>query len=91
VTANQTKREVTMQLSLEPLDGLREHGSPFHVAYAYKVLGLPDGRGAHIRNLDYPRELWSILRFRDDVPEEKPTGNYLSAEDALAVLQEEYT
>jgi hypothetical protein len=79
-----------MQLRLEPTDGLRQHGRPLDVVYAYNVCGLPDGHAARIQNLDYPRDLWSILRSRNGQYEDNPTGNYLSAEDALAVLQDEY-
>jgi hypothetical protein len=79
-----------VQLSLEPLNGLRINEDPsFAVVYDYKVVGLPAGHGARIQNLDYPRNLWSIVRSRDGV-EEEGMGSYLSAEDALAVLQEEY-
>lgn len=72
------------QLSLEPKNGAGQHGCPLEVIYTYEVRGLPDGHGAWIQNLDYPRSLWSILRFRNGVPEDNPTGNYRSAEDALA-------
>ena len=80
-----------MQLSLEPMDGLRQHGdTSFEVVYTYTVRGLPSGHGAWIQNLDYPRNLWSVQRFRRDVPEGQPSGNYLTAEDALSMLQKEY-
>jgi hypothetical protein len=80
-----------MPFRLEPMHGLRQHGQAYDVVYAYNVCEMPDGHGAHIQNLDYPRSLWSIHRFRNGALEGTPTGNYISAEDALTVLQEEYT
>ena len=63
---------------------------PEGIIYSYEVLGLPHGEAAHITNRDYPGILWSILRIRNGVPNEQPTGNYRSAQDALTVLQEQY-
>lgn len=77
------------------MDGLRrnpdEEGAlTIDVVMQYSVSDLPTGHGAWIQNLDYPRTLWSILRFRDGVAEDNPTGNYSSAEAALSALQAEY-
>ena len=79
-------------LRLVPLTGSRNvlEGGQFDTVLQYKVSGLPNGHDAWIQNLDYPRALWSILRFRDSVPAENPTGGYRTAEDALAVLESEY-
>lgn len=63
---------------------------PFEVVFGYEVCGLPEGHGALIKNLDHPRDLWSILRFRNGIMQGEHTGSYRSAEDALAALQEEY-
>jgi hypothetical protein len=78
-----------MQLSLKPMDALQMNGETQHV-YSYEVCGMPEGEGAWIRNLDYPRTLWSILRFKNGVPDNQPYGNYYSADDALSVLQKDY-
>ncbi len=79
------------RLRLEPADRLRIEGEPgFQVVYGYNVRGLPEGHGAYIQNLDYPRVLGSIQRTRDGKPEGGPTGNYQSAEIALSVLENEY-
>jgi len=49
-----------MQLRLEDLSGRRTNGGAYEVVYAYNVCGLPEGHGAHIQNLDYPRDLSSV-------------------------------
>jgi hypothetical protein len=80
-----------MQFRLEPMNGSPGYpGMPLDVVYTYNVCGLPEGHGAYIQNLGYPDNLWSIWRIRNGIPEPNPTGNYLSAEVALAVLQDEY-
>jgi len=53
-----------MQLSLKQQDGLMTlEGERFAEIYTYEVCGLPEGLGATIQNLDYPRTLWSIQRI----------------------------
>lgn len=57
----------------------------------YDVGSLPTGHKAWIANFSAPnkRDGWRILRYRDKVQSDW-TGSYKSAEEALAVLQEEY-
>lgn len=78
-----------MQLSLEPNGRCLVNGEQLAV-YSFEVLGLPEGHGAWIHNLDYPRALWSIQRFRDGKQVGTPTGGFYNAGDALDSLRTEY-
>ena len=79
-----------MELSLKPIGWSGEREQPRSVICLYEVVGLPEGHGALIQNLDPPRTLWSILRIRHGTPEDRPTGNYRSAEEALDALLRMY-
>jgi hypothetical protein len=80
-----------MQLSLKQQDGLMTlEGERFAEIYTYEVCGLPEGLGARIQNLDYPRTLWSIQRIRDGKYEGGPVGHFRTAQQALAALQAEF-
>jgi hypothetical protein len=70
--------------------GLVDPDFPFDVVFGYEVCGLPEGHRALIKNLDHPRNLWSIWRFRNGIMQGEHTGSYTSAEDALEALQGEY-
>ena len=78
------------KLQLERIDEFRSRDEDFQPVFAYKVTGLPEGHRAHIQNLAHPGQLWSIQRFRGKEMHGDATGRYISAEGALAVLQEEY-
>jgi hypothetical protein len=80
---------VAVKLTLEPKDGLRNHGQPLEPVWGYGVNGLPAGHDVYIRNADYPRDLWTITRTINGTVGES-TGSYHSALDALEALQEEY-
>jgi hypothetical protein len=56
----------------------------------YRVVGLPRGDQAMIANFGAPeRNEWKVLRVEDDAQGEW-TGEYKSAEAALAEIQKEY-
>jgi hypothetical protein len=63
-----------------PVDG-RLHG-----AVVYRVNGLSDGQRATIESRSIRRDRWEVQRFIDGI---RYMGEYPSAEQALAALQEE--
>ena len=57
----------------------------------YRVGGMPDGKWARIANFGAPkRDEWRIMRINADNTQSDWTEPYDSAEDALAVLQQDY-
>ena len=60
--------------------------SNFDEVYSYEVTGLPHGEEAWISLF---KQLWQILRVRNGLQGEW-TGEYESAEAALAALQAEF-
>jgi len=57
----------------------------------YQVGGMPDGKSARIANYGAPnRNDWRILRINADNTQGDWTGEYQSAEAALAVLQKDF-
>jgi hypothetical protein len=60
------------------------------IVTGYRVVGMPAGEEARIANYGAPnRNDWRIMRISGD-KQSGWTGNYESAEAALAVLQSEY-
>jgi len=57
----------------------------------YRVGGMPDGKTARIANFGAPvRDKWRIMRINGDNTQGDWTGDYESAEDALAALRQDY-
>jgi hypothetical protein len=56
----------------------------------YRVGGMPNGKTARIANFGAPnRNDWRIMRINADNTQTDWTGDYESAEDALAALRQD--
>jgi hypothetical protein len=71
---------LTLKLFLSHENSTADNG-----ALEYRVLGLPVGQVARIRDFAGDQG-WRVLRFRNDV-DGLWQGSYATAEDALAALQ----
>lgn len=77
-----------MQLTMRAIGYLVVNGERTNTVFQYEIPELLGRKqSGYIQNLDYPRDLWSILRIKPGLPTPEPMGNYLSADAALAVLQ----
>ncbi len=81
-----------LKLSVRPI-GYFKSQNEISAIFQYEVPELATDRlRVYIQNLDYPRNVWSILEVDKEIPEHLRgglRGNYMNAEDALSVLQEE--
>jgi hypothetical protein len=77
----------TTKLKLRPISGTQNFQHGDHT-YQYEVDGLPLGERASIAE-DGVSHRWQILRTKDGV-QGNWTGDYETAVDALAALQEEF-
>jgi len=78
-----------MKRHLTKIDGGRISRGPVYgtgPSYRYEVQGLPDGEEADIAEFD---KRWKILKVQNGV-QGKWTGDYSTADEALAALQKEF-
>lgn len=64
---------------------------PGRQVVGYRVGGMPDGKTARIANFGARnRNDWRIMRINADNSQTDWIGNYESADEALAALQQDY-